>query len=117
VLTLPWHIRVLATLAEFPEGAPISRLTRPLADGTRHYDSVYRGIYRTLRAFESSGYAQRAGHLRCVPLGWGQDAPALGGYRPAVLWRITPKGAEYLAVWQGQFHPVIEQPEAVESRH
>ncbi len=99
-VTLPWQVRVLAALAEFPEGAPIARLTRPLADGRRHYDSVYRGIYRALRAFESSGHVQRAGHLRCLPLGWGQDVPALGAYRPADLWRITAKGTDYLATWQ-----------------
>jgi hypothetical protein len=30
----------------------------------------------------------------------GPDVPALGSYRPAILWKLTPAGADYLATRQ-----------------
>lgn len=94
----PWRARVPSALAEFPEGATIARLCRPLADGTQDYCSAYRRIYRTLRACESSGRTRRADHARArMPFAWGKDLSALTWHgQPPGLWQVTAAGADYL---------------------
>lgn len=95
---MPWQLRVLDALARFPDGTNIAGLTRPLADGTRHYDSLYRAIHRTLRILESHGHAQRAGHARPSPLlRLGPATTARTPYRGPVIWQITAEGASHLA--------------------
>lgn len=87
---------VLAQLAAYPGGATIAKITRPLADGTHGYDTVYRRIYGALRACERDGLAEQAGRQRPpVPVAWSLDLIRNTARLP-VIWKITPADAAHL---------------------
>ena len=93
---MSWQVQVLTLLAGFQEGATIARLTHSLIDGTQDDESVYRRIYRALRACESSGYAQQTHRVR--QFAWGEDA-RYG--KPPICWQVTSAGANFLAAPEG----------------
>lgn len=94
---VPFRARVLAQLAAYPDGTTIARITRPLADGTHGYDTVYRRIYGALRACERDGLAEQAGWQQLpVPVAWSLDMATRNGPQSPVIWKVTPVGAELL---------------------
>jgi hypothetical protein len=80
---MPWRVRVLAA---FPDGECIARMTSLLADGSGSRATLWRAIYRALRACESNGLARRSApqHQR-FPLGWSQDLPVQRGPRAGAV--------------------------------